>query len=60
MPNTFKFADGRIKLFSFIMRNLGTHTCFQYGDSGIRISIEGHTVHFLNECWKPARSIHFN
>ena len=48
--NTFKFADGRIKLFNYIMLNLGSYICFQHGDS-VRVSISGNEVSFCDESW---------
>lgn len=50
MPNTSTFSDGRIKLFSYIMDNLGTYTCFQYG-SNTFVSIAGNTVSFCTPDW---------
>ena len=55
--STFQFADGRIKLFNYIMLNLGHYTCFQYGDTGIRVSIAGNEVSFCNETWHAIHTV---
>lgn len=54
--NTYKFADGRIKLFTYIMDNLGSYCCFQYGKD-VFISIQGNKVTFCDSSWHSKKTV---